>query len=140
MVADCPWQTGAGELAITVGVVVTFIVTEPDPVQDPVAPTTEYVVVTVGETITVDVVALPALALHINVVALPPARIGRLPPEQSVVVGAITSTVGVGVTFTTTLYDVWQPELSPVTTYVAVEEGETVTVDVVALPALALHV
>jgi hypothetical protein len=53
-------------------------------------------------------------------------------PEQMVVVGELTETVGFGVTETATVLVPAQPEVVPITVYVVEEVGVTDTVDVVA--------
>jgi hypothetical protein len=61
-------------------------------------------------------------------------------PLQIAVAEDTALTVGVGFTLTETVCVEVHPVLSPVTVYVSVEDGEIVTVDVVALPALLLQV
>ena len=92
-----------------------------------------------GETLTVLVVALPALALQVYVVAPPPVSKALLPAQ--IVVGVATAvTVGSGLTVTATVAVLLQLSEVPVTVYTLLVAGETETVDVVALPAFALQV
>jgi hypothetical protein len=110
-------------------------------VQVPIAPTTEYVVgFVVGYTIANCVVTLPAFALHVNDVAVPPASKPALLPEQTVGVGEFIKTIGDELTVTTTFFTSVQPRLSPVTTYVCVEPGETEIVLLTMLPGIQVNV
>ena len=93
----------------------------------------------IGETETVDEVALPAFALQVYVVAPPPVRTA-LCPTQIAVGDATEVTVGFGETVSKTVCVAVQFPLAPITVYVSLATGETETVDVIALPAFALHV
>lgn len=87
----------------------------------------------------VAVAALPAFALHVNVVA-PDAVSVELPLLQIVVGDATAVTVGVVITFTASVNVPGHPPLSPFTVYVPDATGDAVAVAVVTLPAFALHV
>lgn len=140
-VTEAPLQIVVVDAAMaTVGVVFTLtVIVFVDVQPPPLSPVTVYVSVEPGVTVTVAVVALPALALHVYVVA-PDAVNVTDPPPQITVLEAAIETVGVGVTFTTTVCVAIQPPLSPVTVNVAFETGDAVAVAVVALPAFALQV
>lgn len=92
-----------------------------------------------GLTLTVEVVALPALALQVYELA-PLAVSTVLCPVQIDAGLAFIETVGVVLTLTEIVCVAVQVPLAPVTVYVVATPGETETVDVVALPALALQV
>lgn len=69
----------------------------------------------IGETFAVDVVTLPALLLHVYVVA-PDAVSVTLLPLQIAAGDGVIATVGVVTTFTVTVFVLVQPPpLSPVT-------------------------
>jgi hypothetical protein len=111
--------------AVTVGVGLTVTVTCPWLVQ-PFAPVpvTVYVVVVVGETVTGFPLKLPGI--HVYEVAPEPVRSVE-PPLQMVGLVAVAVTVGVGFTVTVTCAWLEHPPLVPVTVYVVVVVGVTVT-------------
>lgn len=109
------------------------------PMHPALSPVTVYVVGTPGETLTVDVVALPALALQVYEVA-PLALSTVLWPAHTAVGVAVTLTEGAVPTDTAMVCVEVQLPLAPVTVYVVLTAGDTLTVAEVALPAFALQV
>jgi hypothetical protein len=96
MVIGEPAQTGFGEPpTVRVGVGLTRTVIVWLPVQAPLAPTIEYVVVVVGLTTTL----LPVSAPGFHVYDVAPLEVSvELPPIQMAVGDALAVTVGFGVT------------------------------------------
>jgi hypothetical protein len=95
----------------TVGEGLTVIVRVAVPVQLPDVPVTVYVVVVVGETVTVVPVKFPGI--HVYVVA-PVAVIVVLLPEQIVAPLVVVATVGDGVTVINRVVVDVQPDVVPV--------------------------
>jgi hypothetical protein len=99
-VAELPIQIDVGLAAATItGPLFTNTVMVRVPVQPPVAPITVYVVLTVGQTITVD--PLLAKPTHVYDVAPLAVSVAQL-PVQTVAAEVASVTVGFGVTFTVT--------------------------------------
>ena len=120
-------------VVLIVGKVFTVTVTCAVLEQPPGAvPVTVYVVVVVGETVTVVPLRLPGFHTYVDA-PLPVSVV--LDPLQIVEVLAEAVTVGRPVTVTVTLLVFVQPfEPTPVTVYVVVVVGETVTVVPLKLP------
>ena len=124
--------------AVTVGVVFTVISCVAVDEQPLVVPVTVYVVVDPGETVTDVPVNDPGIQLY--VVAPDAVRVVE-DPLQTVTVVAETLTVGVGVTVISCVVEAVQPFAAvPVTVYVVVEEGVTVTAVPVNDPGIQLYV
>ena len=88
--------------------------------------------------VTVAPLVLLKPGLHVYVVAPEATKVAV--PEEQIVCGV---TLNVGNAFTVTvlvLTEVQPPAFVPATVYTVVAEGVTATVEVVALPALALQV
>lgn len=99
------------------------------PVQPPLSPVTVYVVVVVGEAVTVaPVVPLNPVAGDQLYVLAPLAVKVALLPAHMVTLAGVTETVGTVFTVTTTVVDPEHPPVVPVTVYVVVAVGEAVTV------------
>lgn len=125
-------------LTVTVGVGVTVTETVALLSQPLAVPLTVNVCVDEGETDTVLVVAPPAFALHVYVVAPPPVSVTDC-PLQIVVAEVLAVTTGKATTVTVAVLDeLHEPEL-PVTVYTLVEVGLTVIVDAIA-PVLQVYV
>jgi hypothetical protein len=120
---------------VTVGVMTTVTVTCAVEVQPPRSPVTVYVVVTAGETLTTVPDKEPGIQLYVDA-PLPVSVV--LFPEQIVGDEAVADTVGVGFTVTVTWLVEEQEPVVPVTVYVVVDAGDTVTV--VPLNAPGFHV
>lgn len=125
-------------VVVTVGVgltVINRVAVEEHPVDVPV---TVYVVVDVGETVTELPVNDPGI--HEYVVA-PEAVIEVELPEQIVVLDAVVVTVGVGFTVIKRVAVAVHPLAAvPVTVYVVVVVGETVTGEPVREPGIQAYV
>lgn len=95
-------------------------------------PVTVYVVVVVGKTVTVVPLKLPGIQVYV----LPPCPVMVvLSPAQIVAAVVVVEIVGSGFTVTVTVDVFEQPgPLEPVTVYVVVAVGETVTVVPLMLP------
>ena len=129
---------GALAVAVTVGEGFTVITRVAVPVQPAVVPVTVYVVVIAGETVTEVPVNDPGIQLY---VVAPLAVIVVELPEQIVVLVAVVVTVGLGVTLTVTVCVLVQPLTAvPVTVYVVVPAGLTVTGDPVSDPGIHAYV
>ena len=89
-------------------------------------PVTVYVVVVVGETVTVVPLSAPGFQEYVDA---PEPVIVVLLPAQMVVVAEVVVTVGVGLTVIVRVAVPVQPVEVPVTVYVVVVAGETVTED-----------
>ena len=120
--------------AVTVGEVLTVMACVAVAVQPLAAvPVTVYVVVDAGVTDTGDPVSDPGIQLYVDApVALSVVEL----PEQSVVVPEEAVTVGEVFTVINCVAMDEQPALVPVTVYVVVEPGETVTGDPVSDPGI----
>jgi hypothetical protein len=126
-------------LLLTVGRGLTVIVLVAIFVQ-PVAlvPVTVYVVVAVGDTVTDDPDKLPGFQVY---VAAPFAVSVVVPPEQIVLNDALLLTEGRGLTVIVLVAIFVQPvALVPVTVYVVVAVGDTVTEDPDKLPGFQVYV
>jgi len=125
-------------VVVTVGVGFT-VITRVAVLVHPFAavPVTTYVVVVVGETVTVVPVSDPGIHEYVDA---PDAVIVVELPEQIVVVGDVVATVGVGITVITRVAVLVHPPEVPVTTYVVVVVGETVTVVPVSDPGIHVYV
>jgi len=115
------------EVSVTVGVVLTVIVTVAVLEHAPVVPVTVYVVVAPGVAVTFEpVVALkPPAGDHVYVVA-PPATNGVELPEH-IELDGVTVTVGVGFTVIVTVAVLLQAPVVPVTVYVVVDAALLIT-------------
>lgn len=125
-------------LTVTVGVGVTVTETVALLLQPLADPVTVNVCVDEGATDTVLVVALPAFALHVYVLAPLPVSVTDC-PLQIVVAEVLAVTTGKATTVTVEVLDeLHEPEL-PVTVYTLVEVGLTVMVEAIA-PVLQVYV
>jgi len=124
-------------VTITVGVLLTVIVTVCVLVQLPVVPVTVYVVVIPGLAVTdAPTVPLnPAAGAHVYVEAPLAVRFVPLPPVHMLAAAGVTVTVGVGFTVTTTVAASEQLPVVPVTVYDVVTVGLAVTL----APTVALN-
>jgi len=120
---------------VGVGFTVTTTVAGITLLQPDVVPITEYVVVEPGDTLTVEPDKKPGIQTY--VVAPLPFNTVEL-PEHIVAGAAEAETVGVGFTVTTTVAgaEFEQPVNVPITVYVAVVPGETLTVEPVNPPGV----
>lgn len=124
------------ELAVTVGdafTVIAWVAVDEHPA---LVPVTVYVVVLAGETVT----GLPDNdpGIHEYVVAPVAVSVAEF-PEQIVAVDVVTLTVGVGLTVIVRVAVPVQPFAAvPVTVYVVVDAGETVTGVPVSDPGIQL--
>lgn len=134
-----PTQMDALEAdAVTDGEIFTVMVRVAVPVQPFAAvPVTVYVVVVVGDTVTGDPVRLPGI--HPYVDAPVPVRVVEL-PEQIVAPLVVVPTVGEVFTAIICVTVELHPVLVPVTVYVVVVVGETVTDVPLKLPGIQLYV
>lgn len=126
-VAELPIQIDDEEaVAVTVGVAPTLIVIVCTLVHPFAAvPVTVYVVVDVGVTVTVPPVIDPGIQLYVDA---PVAVMEVEPPVQMVELAAVTATVGEGLTVIRRVAVAVHPFAEvPVTVYVVVVAGETVT-------------
>lgn len=99
-------------------------------------PVTVYVVVDAGETVTVAPVIDPGIQLYVEA---PLAVMDVEPPVQIEVLPAVTATVGEGLTVISRVAVAVHPLAAvPVTVYVVVVEGETVTGLPVSDPGIQL--
>ena len=106
------------------------------PVHPLVVPCTVYVVDNVGDTVIGLPLTLPGFQTYV-VAPLPVSVVDC--PEQIVAVPAVAVTVGVGLTVTVIVSESVHPaEIVPVTVYVVVLPGETVTEVPVKLPGIQL--
>lgn len=138
IVVELPAQiVGEAADAVTVGVGVTVTATVFAPLLQPaVVPVTVYVVLVPGVTLMLEPVKPPGC--HVYVVAPVTVSVVELP--EHIFTGPDGVIVGLGFTVTTIVWaaPVHAPFV-PVTVYVVVEPGDTLTVDVVA-PIAGDHV
>jgi hypothetical protein len=131
-VAPVPAQIDVGEAnAVTVGLGFTDTLTTADEVQVPFAPITVYVVLAEGLTTTLAPVKLPGFQVY---EAAPDAVKVVCAPAQITVGLALAVTVGFGLTVRASVLVLVQLLVVPVTVYIVVEEGDTVTLDPVRFP------
>lgn len=137
-VALLPTQTEVLEaVVVTVGVGFTVTVNTEVLVQPFAAvPVTVYVVVVVGDTVTDAPVKLPGIQLYVEApVALSVVEL----PTQMLLLAAVLDTFGAGLTVIVRVEVLVQPFAAvPVTVYVVVVVGETVTDEPVKLPGIQL--
>jgi len=100
-------------------------------------PVTVYVVVPVGETVTVVPVSDPGIQVYVDA---PPPVIVVLLPAHIVAPDVVVVTVGEGLTVMTRVAVAEQPVEVPITVYVVVPVGETVTVVPVSDPGIQVYV
>lgn len=125
-------------VVVTVGEGFTVMMRVAVAVQPADVPVTVYVVVPVGETVTVAPVSDPGIQVY---VVAPEAVIDVELPEQIVALVVVVVTVGVGLTLIVRVAVFVQPFAAvPVTVYVVVVIGETVTVVPVSEPGIQLYV
>jgi hypothetical protein len=114
-VAVWPEHTAVGvAVTVSVGELVITTATVCVAVQVPFAPVTVYVVFTVGATVAVGAVTLPAFALHVYEVA-PDAVSVAVWPEHTAVGVAVTVSVGPLVITTATVCVLVHVPFAPVT-------------------------